>query len=479
MNILYVIKALSVVEPLGAMQISAITRAHGHHSALAVIDHGDVFSAIESFRPDLVAYSMLSTEAGAFRRVTEQIKARYPKLPIIAGGPHPTYFPQMIDDWPLDAIVVGEGDAAIVEVVAAMEQGRDYSELANVHTRERKNPIGRLIDDLDTLPHPDRELVHHRIPLKYTPMKSFMATRGCPFSCSYCFNNAYKELYRGLGRMVRRRSVEHLIQEIEQVKACYPLKFVRFGDDVFVAKQDEWLEEFKEKYRARVNLPFYCLIRPNLVKEPIIRSLKEAGCHSVSMSLETGNEALRNEVLNRSINDEVLVRAYEIIHKYDLRIFSNAMLGLPTSSLEQDLETLDMTFRCHPTYASYTVFTPFPGTNLYKLCLDNGEIESLFEQGSFPESMFHGSVLKSVTPGERDIHQNILMLGALANWVPWLRGLIRQRLIFWKPNWLFAVVSFFVRNYLQRRIWSFRVGPVNFVRLVYAVYRLDRKNFGK
>jgi radical SAM superfamily enzyme YgiQ (UPF0313 family) len=477
MNILYVVKGISIVEPLGVLQVSAVTRDLGHRSFLGVIDHGDVLGKIEEHSVDLVAYSMLSTEANAFLRISREIRARHPDLPIIAGGPHPTYFPQLVDSWPINAVVVGEADQAIVPLLKAIEARADFSGLPNVHTREHKNEPMALIEDLDSVPFPDRELTAGIEPLKSVGMKTFMATRGCPYSCSYCFNNAYKVLYKGKGPLCRRRSVENLITEIEEVQRAYPMSYLRFGDDVFVSRPGAWLDEFVEKYKARVGVPFYCLIRPNLVSEEIVGRLKEAGCRSVAISLESGNESLRKQVLNRAISDEVLLKAYAILRDHDIKIFSNVMLGLPEATLADDKRSLDLTFACRPTYASFTVFTPFPGTELYRLCKENGDLPDSFEEGEYPESTLQDSCLRHVTEQEKRIHRNILMLGALANWQPWLRPLLLRLIFSCRPNVVFGAVGFVVRNHLQRKIWPFRLSPLKFLLVALRVWAIDKRNY--
>lgn len=479
MNILYVVKGISIVEPLGVLQVSAVTTSLGHASHLEAIDHGDVLRKIEDHAIDLVAYSMLSTEANAFLRLTREIRSRHPDLPIIAGGPHPTYFPELVDTWPIDAVVVGEADHAIGPVLEAIANRAEFSRLPNVHTRERKNAPLPLAEDLDALPFPDRSLTAGVEPLKSVPMKTFMATRGCPYSCSYCFNNAYKALYKGRGSLCRRRSVENLLTEIEQVHRAYPMNFLRFGDDVFISKPGAWLDEFVEKYKSRVGIPFYCLIRPNLVSDEIVGQLKAAGCHSVAISLESGNETLRKQVLNRAISDAVLVRAYSILRDHDIKIFSNVMLGLPESKTEDDVRSLELTFICKPTYASFTVFTPFPGTDLYRLCKEKGDLPDSFDEGEYPESTLQNSCLRHVSENDQRIHRNILMLGALANWQPRLRPLLMRLIFSWRPNFLFEAVGFLVRNHLQRKIWPFRLSLLKFLLLACRVYAIDKRNYAR
>lgn len=278
--------------------------------------------------------------------------------------------------------------------------------------------------------------------------------------------------------MVRRRSVESLINEIEQVKQRYQFNFIRFGDDVFVpSTYNEWLEDFVEQYASRIAIPFYCLIHPNMVSQKTVKALKQAGCHSVAISVESGNAELRKTVLGRPLSDEKLLEAYGILREHKISIFSNCMLGLPESTIKDDLLSLDITFKCKPTYASFTVFTPFPGTELYRLCLEKGYLSASFEDGQYPESTFQSSCLNTVSEEDKNIHHNILMLGALANWMPFFRKMIMRHWLYWKPNRLFNAIGFLVRNYLQSKIWAFKLNPIDFLRLSISVYLIDRKNY--
>ena len=478
MNILYVVKTFSVIEPMGILQISAITKARGHTSFMCSLDDSNIEEEVARHRIDVVAYSFMSTEARPFLDVSQQLRAAYPKLIIVAGGPHPTYYPQMVDHWPIDAVVVGEGDAVFCELIENLFSGKDISHIPGIHTRQFKNSPGNLVEDLDTLPFSDRELVKNIEPFKYVRMKSFFGTRGCPFSCAYCFNSAYNQMYKGKGEILRRRSVESLVSEIEMVKENYPTDFIRFGDDTFVMKHDDWVDEFAEKYAARVGLPFYFLINPNLVNEGLIKVLKKAGCHSVMMGIETGNERLRKKILERCVSNETMMKAFKIFRDYDIKVFSNTMLGLPGSGLKEDLESLEFTLKCHPCYSGFTVFTPFPGTKLHEFSKYSGYLRNDDPGVDFiPASMQQSSVLNHITDQQKRIHHNILALAPIANYFPWTQKLIVKRLIYWKPNKVFDVLGFLVRNYLNMKIWPFGKSLRAFLVILRKVIRIDRQNF--
>ncbi|MBI4308960.1 MAG: B12-binding domain-containing radical SAM protein [Candidatus Omnitrophica bacterium] len=480
MNILFIVDTFSIIEPMGVLQLSGITNARGHKSFICAIDDGDVFRKMEEYRIDAVACSFMSTEAGGFNVLVRQIRGRYPNMPIIAGGPHPTYYPKIADTWPVDAVVIGEGDHVAAELLENLYSGKDISHLMNVHTKTFKNPQGNLVEDLDTLAFSDRELLKNVAPFKYIPMKSFFATRGCPYSCSYCFNSAFNKMHKGKGEILRRRSVENLVQELEHVKQNYKMDFVRFGDDTFVMKYDAWVEEFCDKYSKRVGVPFYFLIHPNLASEDLIRSLKKAGCHSIMLGIESGNEQVRRKVLDRYVADATIKKAFALYHKYDIKVFSNTILGLPETTLKEDLESLNFTLDCRPFYSGFTVFTPFPGTALGEYSKQKGYVKGADDFAeSFPISMQSGSMLNTVTDRQREIHRNILTLAPVANLFPVLRNLIVKHLIYWKSNVMFDFVGFVVRNYCNMNIFPFGKSAYTFMQIFKKVVRIDKRNYAK
>lgn len=478
MNILYVVKTFSVIEPMGVLQLCAIAKTRGHHGFLASIDDSNLEEDITQKKIDVVAYSFMSVEVKPFFELSRRLRQSFPKLIIVAGGPHPTYYPNIIEDWPIDALVVGEGDSVFNELIESLLLGKDAAHIPGVHTKQFKNKPGNLVDDLDTLPFSDRELVRDLAPFKYVRLKSFFATRGCPFNCAYCFNSAYNAMYKGKGKVLRRRSVESLVSEIETVTRDFPTDFIRFGDDTFVMKHDEWVDEFAEKYSARVGLPFYFLINPNLVTEDLVGVLKKAGCHSVMMGIETGNERLRKKILDRYVSNDTMLKAFRIFRDFDIKVFSNTMLGLPDSGLKEDLESLEFTLKCRPCYSGFTVFTPFPGTKLHQFSRDHGYLRNDDPSVDFfPVSMQQSSVLAHVTEQQKKMHHNILALAPIANFLPILKNLIVKHLIYWPPNRIFDFFGFIVRNYLNMKIWPFGKSPRTFLIILKKVIRIDRQNF--
>jgi len=209
-------------------------------------------------------------------------------------------------------------------------------------------------------------------------IKHFLAGRGCPYNCTYCFNHALGELYRGKGRRFRQRSVDNVLDEVHWVREHYPLEFVVFVDDTFVLSES-WLAEFATKYPQRIGLPFFCNTRANLVTAEQVQMLKEAGCHCVSMGIETADDRLRNDLLKRRMSREQIVEAARLIREGDLQLTTTNMIGLPTSTIEDDWQTLELNAQVRPSYAHVFIFQPYPRTELGEFTREQGWMVGTFD----------------------------------------------------------------------------------------------------
>jgi radical SAM superfamily enzyme YgiQ (UPF0313 family) len=162
------------------------------------------------------------------------------------------------------------------------------------------------------------------------------------------------------------------------VRDHYPLEFVVFVDDTFVLSS-AWLAEFAEKYPRQIGLPFFCNTRANLVTEEQVRLLREAGCHCVSMGIEAGNDRIRNELLKRRMSKEQILEAARLIHEGGLHLTTTNMIGLPTSTLADDLETLALNVEARPSYAHAFIFQPYPRTELGEYTREHGWMVGTFD----------------------------------------------------------------------------------------------------
>ncbi|MEK6820378.1 MAG: radical SAM protein, partial [Nanoarchaeota archaeon] len=341
---------------------------------------------IKEYQPGIIAHSVMTGEHGFYSELIGKLKRMFPDMFFLAGGPHPTFFPEFLEQSSLDAICRGEGEEAVVEFLELFEAGKDFTQTRNFWFKKDgriiRNPVRPLIKNLDGLPFPDRELVYKYPKIRDTEIRHFFFSRGCPFDCSYCFNHSFFELYSQEAeepKRVRFRATDNLLEEIAQVISQHETRVVYFQDDTFILDREK-LKEFAEKYPKKINLPFHCHVRANLVDEEIVSMLKKAGCYSVHMAAETADDYLRNEVLGRRMSREQIVEAARLIKHAGIKLMLQNMIGLPEGNLEKDLETLGLNVACQPECAWVSIYQPYPKTRLGEFCREKG-----FYSGDFSD----------------------------------------------------------------------------------------------
>lgn len=386
MKVLFIIDVNSLdQEPLGIMHISALLKQHGHTcEALDLSREQDLVSAVRERNPQMIAFSAVTGPHKRLVRASREIKKSLDVLSIF-GGPHPSYFPEVIEEQGIDVICRGEGEYPVLELVKAVEAGEDFTAIHNLWVKRNgqihRNPLRPFVHDLDSLPGPDRELFNSFPELHIEETRYFMGGRGCPYNCTFCFNHIAKTLTEG--RYVRWRSVENLIGELEAVKDRYGMRFVNFQDDTFVLKMD-WLEGFCTRYGEKVGLPFSCHVRANLVTDRMSQLLADAGCVHVGMGLEAGNDHLRNMVLNKNISREQLVDACRSLRAHGITISTQNMFGLPFETIDTVLDTIELNIACRPERTNLFFYVPYPNTRLAQTAVDEGFFQAQ-DLDSLPE----------------------------------------------------------------------------------------------
>ena len=474
MKVLFILKNENFLAPVGLCVISAIARREGHEVFLCETHQDDPLDRVEHLKPDLVAYSSLTGEAKHYLKINRRIKERFPGVFTLMGGHHPTFFPDMIEETTLDAVCRGEGEGAFADLLGALSAGKSPAGISNILLRggPKNVPVRPLVEDLDSLPFPDYDLLYDSTPLGGYPLKSVITSRGCPYDCTYCFNRRWREIYRGLGKHVRRHSVEYVIEDLEHVKARWPLSCVKFYDDIFVYRADEWLAEFSRKYRERIGIPFFILTRCDLLTEDSVRLLKDAGCRTISMSIEAGNPRVRNEMLNRGMSNEQIVRAHRLCEKYGIYTFTNCIIGLPGTKFSDDLESLDLSLECRVDWGEFLQFHPYPGTVLGDQTISLGMYTPDYE--TMHTSYQFISPLNCFNDEEKRLQRNLALLGSVALVMPRLRNLIVRRLLRLPPHRFFTFLYFLVKQYaFRRKIYVTKTSLWNSVRIFVRSLRQD------
>lgn len=385
-------------ECFGAMYLSASLKSRGHTTDVLIqSEEGrDFLTQVAQAQPDLVAFSVMSGLHEWTASTAQTVKERI-TVPVVAGGPHCTFFPEFVEEPGLDAICRGEAEDAFPDFVDALAAGGDGSDVPGFWVKTGaglvKNDLYPLRDNLDNLPKPDRNLYSTRYPqLSLASGGEILAARGCPFNCTFCYNKLLRTLYKGKGPYIRRHSHVRLLEEIEELRQARKgrLHYLAFVDDLFI--QDRlWLEQFLVLYRKKVGLPFMCSLRANLVDEALVDMLAQAGCRMVSFGVESGDATLRNDTLGKKISDAQIETTARLLERCNIRFSTFNMFNLPGENLAMAIKTLRLNQRLGPNnYPWSGLLQPYRGTEVF----DQAMCMGLINQGETGAHQFHSPTIR-------------------------------------------------------------------------------------
>ena len=336
------------VEPLGIAYLASSIKRHGHKASLVTTNRlawNDVIGV------DVIGYSVTTGKHLRFIELNRILKDNMNFISVF-GGSHPTYFPEMINEEGVDVIIRGEAERSFTDFL-------DHESFR----RSEKVQIGfaPLEQNLDNLPFPDRDFLYRYPENLYNPIKNVMTSRGCRFSCPYCFNSMYRSFYKGQ-EWVRYRSVSNVIEECLELKNKYYAKFIFFQDDEFITNPN--LIQLLDEYRYKVGIPFHCQIRIELLTDVIAKCLRASGCTGVTFAIESGNEQIRKDLLKRKMSDGKILMGVSILRDNNLKFRTENMIGLPGETYKDMLSTLKLNIQCKPTIGWASIFQPYPGLPL-------------------------------------------------------------------------------------------------------------------
>jgi len=426
-KLLLIVKNLYTMERLGVMQVSAAAKLQGWQTRLLVTDgksHAGIEEQVDGFEPDILAFSAMSPEYPYLARLARRLHQSNPRFTLF-GGSHPTFFQDIIRQPFVRALSFGEADVSFPRFLEAFANGGDYTGIRGMHFQSAGDVIlnepERLVENLDDLPFPDRFLqVDDKTLADFSRSHIFMASRGCPNQCTYCFNHKYNRMFRDYGPIYRRRTVGNLVAEMKEVRDTCGMKFAYIDDDIFTLCSRAWLEEFAELYPARVGVPFMVNVHVNAVTLEQLQLLRQAGCVLICFGIECGNEEVSRTLLKRRIGNEKIVRLSHWIHDLGMKFMTQNILALPVPDpLAVDLQTLELNVRCRPDYAIAHIYFPLPGTELAAYCEEKGYLGA--GDGQLPERTNSFSALRFPSAKDKVRVQRLHKLFGLAVNFPVLR----------------------------------------------------------
>ena len=343
----------------------------------------DFKNLVNDYDPDLIGLSAMSSDYNYGKALLNETKQDI-EVPIIVGGVAATVDPESIisEEW-VDMINVGQGEESFLELIDSYEKNNEFdTTIRNIWFKKNgeiiKNPLRPQLKDLDVLPFPDWSIYDdYRFYRPYVGRLyrygGIEVTRGCPFSCHYCINSAYKNMYNVSTFSIK--SVGRAISEVEYLKNKYNLDFIGFMDENFLFLKLEYIEEFAEQWQKRINLPFLCQGNAHLLTREKIMLLKKMGCVTVALGLETGNEEFRRKVLNKHETNRSYENAYKLINEADIRSVAQLMFGTPHENIDDYKTTFRLIQKWNVDTVHFGFLYPYKGTAIREIALKEGLLD--------------------------------------------------------------------------------------------------------
>ncbi len=370
----------------GLASISAVLKQGGHdvqlYHQLYMPDRKEFIEKVKSFSPDVIGFSMRTTAVPFVTEMAGWLKAEMPEIPVGVGGYHAILVPEeciKIDG--IDMVIVGEGEYPWLDYMNDLRGGVKRTDIESIFFKTEsgeiiKNPVRPLIEDLDTLPFPDFDLFDFE---NLDRSKNFtamvMLSRGCLFSCTYCGNSQFRNIYPNKQKYCRFRSPEKSIELLELLLKKYPfIKFIEFRDAIFNMYK-EWFYEFMPMYIEKIHLPFNCNLRFDVLDEEMVKMLKDGGCYMIDIGLENGNEEFRRKYLHRNMKNDHMIQVSKWFRKYKITALTYNIVGLPYETLELSLETVKLNAKLDVDKVIPNIFYPYPMTILERTAREGGFID--------------------------------------------------------------------------------------------------------
>ncbi len=387
--------------------------------------------------PDVVGFSVVTATRDIAGEMAVRLHTRLPNCRVVLGGPHITALP----DEPapgVDAIFVGEGEESLAEYVrrAVPEQRREPIDgCIQLLPGGEKLRGGEcpFIDPLDRVPMPaidllPREAYLHSYPHRYRRFMTMLTSRGCPFGCRFCANEF---LWKS---QVRFFSVERVTEEIDRLAGRFGVDLVFIEDDTFLARPDRAVQIMRYIRDRQPGMKWICHTRADTITPELADEMAASRCVEVQIGAESGSAAVLRET-NKKLELADIRRAFALLKKTQIRTWATFIVGNPGETPENVEETIRFAIEIDPTYSSFIMMLPFPGTRTYDLYRQKGFITAK----SWSEYSWHG---KPVFATDTLSHEQLVNLRRKA-----------YRRFFLRPSKLLRTFVDVLRANSVREIW--------------------------
>ena len=358
-----------VYPPLGLLYTSAYINEKGRHHVDVVdcqaeeINHAECAARVKALKPDLIGLTAMTFTLVDCKLVIQELRKLMPGTPIVVGGPHTAIYPEetlLPTSLAADYVIVGEGEITLNDLATDLEMGKPKGKIYRQIN---------FIQNLDELPYADYDAIdmnnYYSVLAEETPSVTLFTSRGCPFSCAYCDRPA-------LGKGFRPQSANRVVGEMEALEKR-GAKEIFFYDDTFSVSMKRVNEICDEYIKRGLKIKWDIRTRVNVVNEPLLKKMKQAGCERIHFGVESGNPRVVR-VMNKGVSIKQVEDAFDICKRVGIKTLAYFMMGNPTETLDDVKDTLALSRRIKPDFMQMTILSPFPATVYYLDAMRNGVV---------------------------------------------------------------------------------------------------------
>ncbi len=373
--------------PLGIAYLASTLETHGFDvKAIDMFDYpwDMVRNTLKTESPDVVGITCLTEQRASPLQVASISKELKSDCVVVMGGIHPTImYEQVLMHWPVDVIVLGEGEVTTKELIACLAGGKNIENVSSIAFNRNgsitKTPPRRLVENLDDIPFPaykyfefDRyrggyEILKgawngkHLEKLRFVPI---ISTRGCVGSCQFCSTPAFWQRWR-------TRSAKNVVDEMEYLAKDFRCGFFNFADDIFTVNKNRVIDLCKEIIDRKLDIVWDCETRVNFIWEDMLEWMIRAGCYCISFGVESASETVLRAIKKKTTPEQI-ARAFTLTKQMGMKTKMLLMVGNPGEDDRTVHDTVKMIERVRPDFVSVSEAMVFPGTELYELAKRKG-----------------------------------------------------------------------------------------------------------
>ncbi|KYH39163.1 MAG: radical SAM protein [Candidatus Hecatellales archaeon B24] len=364
---------------MGLAYLAAVLEQHGYKVEILdapafQLTYEKIPAEVERRKPDIVGVTATTAVAPSALKTAQMVKEAAPEALVIMGGPHITFLPEetMKAEPSIQIGVIGEGEYTLLDLVKTWEENGNLREVKGVIYREngslKYSEPRPLIENLDELPFPARHLLpmeRYKVFGKHETLGLVFTSRGCPFNCTFCSSSLI------FGKRFRARSPKNVVDEVEEFIEQYKSNHVEFVDDLFIFDKKRVKEICRELKERGLDVLWVCSARVDTVDGEIFKEIRDAGCVMVYLGVESGVQRVLN-LMRKGIKVEQSVRAVKLAKEAGLQVVASFVLGIPGETWEEAMETIRFAKKLDPDFVQFSLATPFPGTELYRVAKEEG-----------------------------------------------------------------------------------------------------------